>query len=114
LCIAGGSGFSFVFANWVQWYFVEPYKGKLEARRLEDVPKEETAAWWVYQNQEPVLVRVADRETRFSQMADRLAKLGLNSAYLLPLSAAHRKLGSLAFTGVPLLALGELRKSRAV
>jgi hypothetical protein len=21
-------------ANWVQWYFVEPYKGKLEARRL--------------------------------------------------------------------------------
>jgi formate hydrogenlyase transcriptional activator len=85
-------------ANWVQWYFVEPYKGKLEARRLEDVPKEETAAWWVYQNQEPVLVRVADRETHFSQMVDRLAKLGLNSAYVLPLSTAHRKLGSLAFT----------------
>ena len=85
-------------ANWVQWYFVEPYKGKLEARRLEDVPKEETAAWWVYQNQEPVLVRVADQETRFSQMVDRLAKLGLNSACVLPLSTAHRKLGSLAFT----------------
>jgi formate hydrogenlyase transcriptional activator len=85
-------------ANWVQWYFVEPYKGKLEARRLEDVPREETAAWWVYENQEPVLVRVADQETRFSQMVDRLAKLGLNSAYVLPLSTAHRKLGSLAFT----------------
>src|ERR1700674_904988 len=66
-------------ANWVMWYFDEPYKGKLEARRLEDVPKEETAAWWVYQNQEPVLVRVADQETRFSQMVDRLVKLGLNS-----------------------------------
>ena len=85
-------------ANWVQWYFVEPYKGKLEARRLEEIPKEETAAWWVYQNQEPVLVRTADQKTRFSQMVDRLAKLGLSSAYVLPLSTAHRKLGSLAFT----------------
>jgi formate hydrogenlyase transcriptional activator len=85
-------------ANWVTWYFDETYKDELEARRLEAIPKEETAAWWVYQNQEPVLVRVADRETRFSQMADRLAKLGLNSAYVLPLSTAHRKLGSLAFT----------------
>lgn len=85
-------------ANWVQWYFGEPYKGKLEARRLENVSREETAAWWVYQNQEPVLIRVADPETRFPQMVDRLAKLGLNSAYVLPLSTAHRKLGSLAFT----------------
>src|SRR3984893_15202242 len=85
-------------ANWVQWHFSEPYKGKLEARRLEGVPKEETAAWWVYQNQEPILVRVADQETRFSQMVDRLVKLGLNSSYVLPLSTAHRKLGSLAFT----------------
>jgi len=85
-------------ANWVQWYFVELYKGKLEARRLEEIPKEETAAWWVYQNQEPVLVRTADQKTRFSQMVDRLAKLGLSSAYVLPLSTAHRKLGSLAFT----------------
>ena len=31
-------------ANWVQWYFAEPYNGKLEARRLEAVPKEDTAA----------------------------------------------------------------------
>src|ERR1700751_613938 len=65
-------------ANWVQWYFAEPYNGKLEARRLEAVPKENTAAWWVYQNQEPVVVRLNDQETRFPQMLDRLAKLGLN------------------------------------
>ena len=43
------------------------------------------------------MVRVADHETRFPQMVDRLAKLGLNSSYVLPLSTAHRKLGSLAF-----------------
>jgi len=85
-------------ANWVQWYFADPYKDKLEARRLEGIPKEETAAWWVYQNQEPVLVRVAEQQTRFSQMAERLTNLGLSTAYVLPLSTAHRKLGSLSFT----------------
>ena len=65
LCQFDGTG------NWVQWYFAEPYKSKLEARRLEDVPKEETAAWWVYQNQQPVAVRLADQETRFPKMLDR-------------------------------------------
>ena len=83
-------------ANWVQWYFAEPYNDKLEARRLEAVPKEE-AACWVYQNQEPVVVRLRDQGTRFPLMLECLAKLGLSSAYVLPLSTAHRKLGSLAF-----------------
>jgi formate hydrogenlyase transcriptional activator len=85
-------------ANWLQWYFVEPYKSGLEARRLEPVPKEETAAWWVYQNQQPVVVRLSDPDSRFPRMLDRLVKLGLKSACVLPLSTAHRKLGSLSFT----------------
>jgi formate hydrogenlyase transcriptional activator len=85
-------------ANWVQWFVDEPYNDKLEARRLEAVPKEETAAWWVYQNQQPVVVRVTDQDTRFPQMVDRLVKLGLGSACVLPLTTAHRRLGSLAFT----------------
>jgi formate hydrogenlyase transcriptional activator len=84
-------------ANRVHWHFVEPYKDKLEARRLEAVPREERAAWWVYQNQEPVVVRINDRDTRFPQILDRLAKLGLKSACTLPLSTAHRRLGSLSF-----------------
>jgi formate hydrogenlyase transcriptional activator len=85
-------------ANWVTWYFDEPYKDEMEARRLEAIPKEETAAWWVYQNQEAVVVRATDQETRFPLMIDRLVKLGLSSACVLPLSTAHRRLGSLAFT----------------
>ena len=85
-------------ANWVQWYFSEPYKDKLEARRLEAFPKEENAAWWVYQNQRPVVARITDQRTRFPQVLDCLAKLGLKSTCVLPLSTAHRKLGSLAFT----------------
>jgi formate hydrogenlyase transcriptional activator len=84
-------------AKWVQWYFVEPFKSKLEARRLEAVPKEETPAWWVYKNQQPVVIRRADQQTRFPYVIDRLTKLGLNSVCSLPLSTAHRQLGSLAF-----------------
>ncbi len=85
-------------ANWIQWYFVEPYKSKLETRRLEPVPKEEMLAWWVYRNQQPVVIRRTDQETRFSGVIDRLTKLGLNSVCSLPLSTAHRQLGSLAFS----------------
>jgi formate hydrogenlyase transcriptional activator len=62
-------------ANWVQWYFAEPYNDMLEARRVEAVPKEETVAWWVYQNQEAVVVRRTDPVARFPLMNERLAKL---------------------------------------
>jgi formate hydrogenlyase transcriptional activator len=84
-------------ANWIQWSFVAPYTHKLEAQRLEPIPKANTVALWVYRNQEPVTVRVTDKDDRFPQMLNRLAKLGLSSACVLPLSTAHRKLGSLAF-----------------
>jgi len=85
-------------ANWVQWYFAEPYNDKLESRRLEAIPKEETPALWVYRNQQPFVIRVTDQEARFPQVTDRLAKLGLKSSCTLPLSTAHRQLGSLNFT----------------
>jgi formate hydrogenlyase transcriptional activator len=84
-------------ANWLQWYFVEPYKSALEARRPEPVPKEETAAWWVHQNQQPVIVRLSNPDSGFPHMRDRLVQLGLKSSCTLPLSTAHRRLGSLGF-----------------
>jgi formate hydrogenlyase transcriptional activator len=84
-------------ANWIQWHFVQPYDQRLEAIRLEPVPKEETLSWWVYQNQQPVVLRLTDPDTRFPQMRDRLAKLGLKSSCALPLSTAHQRLGTLAF-----------------
>ncbi len=55
-------------ANWVTWYFDEPYKDQLEARPLEAIPKEETAAWWVYQNQQALVVRVTDHEETRSKL----------------------------------------------
>jgi formate hydrogenlyase transcriptional activator len=86
-------------ANRVRWQFLEPYKEKLEAMRaVSAFPRDETAAWWVYRNQQPIMIRVGDGGTHFPRTVSRLAKIGLHSLYALPLSTAHRQLGSLTFT----------------
>jgi formate hydrogenlyase transcriptional activator len=84
-------------ANWVQWHFLEPYDSALEALAVRNIPKEETVVWWVYQNQQPVVIPFIDRETRFPLLVERFSKLGLRSLCAVPLSTAHRKLGSLVF-----------------
>ena len=85
-------------ANRVRWQFLEPYKEKLEARRAASaIPRDESASWWVYRNQQPIMIRVGDGGTRFPRSVSRLAKIGLRSLYALPLSTAHRQLGSLTF-----------------
>src|SRR3984893_5141525 len=84
-------------ANWVHWHFLEPYDSAIEALAVRNIPKEETVAWWVYQNQRPVIIPFIDRETNFPIVVERLSRLGLRSLCALPLSTAHRKLGSLVF-----------------
>ncbi len=84
-------------ANWVHWHFLEPYDSALEAPAVRDIPKEQTVAWWVYQNQQPLVIPFIDRETRFPFVIERVSKLGFRSLCALPLSTAHRRLGSLVF-----------------
>jgi formate hydrogenlyase transcriptional activator len=84
-------------ANMVQWHFLEPYNNKFWALPVCAIPKEETVAWWVHRSQQPAVIRFTHRETRFPHVADKLRKLGLNSLCVLPLSTAHRQLGSLGF-----------------
>src|SRR3984885_10175001 len=85
-------------ANRVRWRFLEPYKAKLEAMRAVSVfPRDETVSWWVYRNQQPIMIRVGDGGTHFPRSVSRLAETGLRSLYALPLSTAHRQLGSLTF-----------------
>ena len=85
-------------ASRVRWQFLEPYKGKVEAMRaVSAFPRDETPAWWVYRNQQPIMIRVGDGGTHFPRSVSRLAKIGLRSLYALPLSTAHRQLGSLTF-----------------
>ncbi len=83
--------------NWIQWHFLEPYDSALEALAVRNIPKEETVAWWVYENQQPVVIPFIDRETSFPLVIERVSKLGFRSLCALPLSTAHRKLGSLVF-----------------
>lgn len=52
-------------ANWVHWHFLEPFDSAIEALAGRNIPKEETVAWWVYQNQQPVVIQFIDRETSF-------------------------------------------------
>jgi formate hydrogenlyase transcriptional activator len=86
-----------VAANWVQWHFLEPYNKELDAFLAKPLPKAETVPGWIYRNQQPMVMRFTDEETRFPHVAERLTKVGFRSLCALPLSTAHRQLGSLVF-----------------
>lgn len=62
-----------------------------------DFPAEETITWWVYHHQEPVLVYSADNETRFPRLMEIWKRFGVQSASILPLTTAYRRLGGLSF-----------------
>jgi formate hydrogenlyase transcriptional activator len=52
-------------ANWIQWSFLEPYNKEFEALVKRPLPKDETLAGWVHENQQPVVVGFADQKPRF-------------------------------------------------
>ncbi len=58
---------------------------------------EETFSWWVYQQQQPLIIPFLDAETRFPAVAEMLKSRGVRSACVLPLTTVHRRLGGLAF-----------------
>jgi formate hydrogenlyase transcriptional activator len=58
---------------------------------------EESDAWWVYQNQEPLVTSLEARDARFSKFQDSLRKYGILCACTLPLTTAHGKVGTLTF-----------------
>jgi formate hydrogenlyase transcriptional activator len=62
---------------------------------LTSAEREESVAWWVHQHQQPFVVPFVDRETRCRPSMERIRTLGLQSICALPLSTAHRKLGTL-------------------
>lgn len=62
-----------------------------------DFPAEETITWWVFHHQEPVIISSPDRDSRFPAMMEVFKRYGVESASILPLTTAYRRLGSLAF-----------------
>jgi formate hydrogenlyase transcriptional activator len=81
--------------NRVNWHFSEAYNSAIS--QVSDIPKEESVAWWVHQTQQPLVIQVADEETRFRRTIEALNKKGLRSLCAFPLSTAHQRLGSLVF-----------------
>jgi formate hydrogenlyase transcriptional activator len=60
-------------------------------------PPEETITWWVYRHQEPVIISSRDHDSRFPAMMEVFKRYGIESASILPLTTAYRRLGSLGF-----------------
>jgi PAS domain S-box-containing protein len=63
----------------------------------DDFPAEETITWWIYNHQQPVVISSRDSEVRFPHMMKLYAQSDLQSACILPLTTAYRRLGSLGF-----------------
>jgi formate hydrogenlyase transcriptional activator len=81
-------------ANKVNWYFCEECKHP--AVSASDLPKEESIPWWVYERQRPLVIANVRQEMRFPVATQCLLESGLQSLCAVPLSSAHRRLGSLA------------------
>jgi formate hydrogenlyase transcriptional activator len=73
---------------------IEPQPGVVP---LTDVPVEETMTWWVYHDQQPLVIPAVDTETRFPQLMALLKTYGIQSVCALPLTTVHRRLGGLCF-----------------
>jgi formate hydrogenlyase transcriptional activator len=82
--------------NKVHWHLSAAIDSAIS--RLSEIPKEETVGWSVYRTQQPAVIQVGEAETRFRTTIERLRVLGLRSLCAVPLTTAHRQLGSLVFS----------------
>ena len=60
-----------------------------------DLRPEESITWWVYHHQQPVVISDAPKERRFPRIMEIYKRCGVQSAVVLPLTTAHRRLGGL-------------------
>ena len=79
-------------ANLIRWDLKEPYKALVDVARL--IPKEESVPAWVHANQRPLILRLSEADVRFPRY-HLLHEIGLTIVCALPLTTAHRRLGSL-------------------
>ncbi len=57
--------------------------------------QEESMTCWVFEHQQPVVVRDLNEETRFSDTVAKLRKYNIRSVCTFPLTTVHRRIGSL-------------------
>jgi formate hydrogenlyase transcriptional activator len=63
----------------------------------EDLPREERPSWWVYQHQESLLTSTDEVNPDNERLRAALRKSQIRSICTLPLTTAHRKLGTVSF-----------------
>jgi formate hydrogenlyase transcriptional activator len=85
-------------SNKIHWHMCAGCRKPASAPH--EVDKDETLAAWVFQHQEAVTIHSLDRETRFPASTGLMRQAGLLSAFAVPLSTAHRQLGSLVIASV--------------
>jgi PAS domain S-box-containing protein len=61
-----------------------------------DLHPQETITWWVFHHQKPAIIPRTNDEPRFPRMMEILQQYAVQSAVVLPLTTAHRRLGGLA------------------
>jgi formate hydrogenlyase transcriptional activator len=62
-----------------------------------EIETEEMFAWWVYQHQQPLVIPLLNRETRFPRLVRFLMDHAIQSTCSIPLTTAHGRLGALGF-----------------
>jgi formate hydrogenlyase transcriptional activator len=62
-----------------------------------ELTMEESDAWWVYQNQQPLVTSPAAPDAPVCKFREILKKHGIRSVCTLPLTTAHSKVGALTF-----------------
>jgi len=83
-------------SNTFHWHCVDAETEAVIAPDPE-LAMEESDAWWVYQNQEPLVTSLEAHDARFSKFQEILKKYGVQCVCTLPLTTAHSKVGMLSF-----------------
>jgi formate hydrogenlyase transcriptional activator len=71
------------------------------------LPVEDSPAGWVWQQQQPLLVRNLEEETRFAPAVRLYLESGLKSYYVLPLTTPQRRAGAISFGSTTVNAFSE-------
>src|SRR5690242_7058089 len=69
----------------------------LEKHTGTEVPISETPSGWVWQNQQPYVIKDLEQETRFPEFIQRLRGYNVRSMAIIPVTTAQHRLGALCF-----------------
>jgi len=86
-------------ANRLNWH-TGPACRPLKRSQFDLVDREGTLAIFVYREQKPVVIGAIEGETRFPASVAAMQEAGIQSACAVPLTTAHRRLGSLIIASV--------------